>query len=167
LPACSPCPPDSPCCPHASNEIVRDAKTKIDVGRMLRLRVGKFITASRFRFEKQPCKGSSAPAPSLGDEVRFPVRAYAHAAMLPFARTVSKLRQFGVKGCSFRRWPTQSRFWLEWGSSATGQSLPPTRSCVRSVHSGSISTRPLRRLRAGKTAPLPVLRRLAQLAFDR
>jgi hypothetical protein len=39
------------------------------------------------------------------------------------------------------RWPTQARFWLEWGSSTAGQSLPAARSRFRAVHSDSISTR--------------------------
>jgi hypothetical protein len=39
-------------------------------------------------------------------------------------------------------WPTQARFWLEWGSSTAGQSVPAARSRFRAVHSDSISTRP-------------------------
>src|SRR6185369_12860772 len=39
-------------------------------------------------------------------------------------------------------WPTQARFWLEWGSSAAGQSLPASLSRFRAVHSDSICTRP-------------------------
>jgi PD-(D/E)XK nuclease superfamily protein len=39
-------------------------------------------------------------------------------------------------------WPTQARFWLEWGSSTAEQSLPAARSRFRAVHSDSISTRP-------------------------
>jgi hypothetical protein len=39
-------------------------------------------------------------------------------------------------------WPIQARFWLEWGSSTAGQSLPAARSRFRAVHSDSISTRP-------------------------
>src|SRR5216684_8459093 len=38
-------------------------------------------------------------------------------------------------------WPTQARFWLEWGSSTAGQSVPAARSRFRAVHSDSISTR--------------------------
>jgi hypothetical protein len=40
-------------------------------------------------------------------------------------------------------WPIQAWFWLEWGSSAAGQSLPAARSRFRAVHSDSISARPL------------------------
>ena len=40
------------------------------------------------------------------------------------------------------RWPAQAWFWLEWGSSTAGQSLPAARSRFRAVHSDSISTRP-------------------------
>jgi hypothetical protein len=40
-------------------------------------------------------------------------------------------------------WPIQAWFWLEWGSSTAGQSLPAARSRFRAVHSDSISTRPL------------------------
>ena len=43
----------------------------------------------------------------------------------------------------FRWWPIQAWFWLEWGSSTAGQSLPAARSRFRAVHSDSISTRPL------------------------
>src|ERR1700732_4483942 len=32
-------------------------------------------------------------------------------------------------------WPTQARFWLEWGSSTAGQSLPATLSCFCIVYS--------------------------------
>jgi hypothetical protein len=39
-------------------------------------------------------------------------------------------------------WPIQAWFWLEWGSSTAGQSLPAARSRFRPVHSDSISTRP-------------------------
>jgi hypothetical protein len=39
-------------------------------------------------------------------------------------------------------WPIQARFWLEWGSSIAGQSLPAARSRFRAVHSDSISIRP-------------------------
>jgi hypothetical protein len=37
--------------------------------------------------------------------------------------------------------PIQARFWLEWGSSIAGQSLPVALSRFRVVHSDSISTR--------------------------
>lgn len=69
MPACSPCPRDSLCCPHAGNEIDRDAKTKIDVRRMSRLRVGEFITASRFRLEETAFQGlncARGPLPGQG-----------------------------------------------------------------------------------------------------
>src|SRR5437868_4138075 len=56
----------------------------------------------------------------------------------------------------------QACFWLEWGSSIAGQSLPATRSRFRAVHSDSISTRPSQPVAVAKTAPLPVLRPLAQ-----
>src|SRR5208337_4258960 len=39
-------------------------------------------------------------------------------------------------------WPTQAVFWLEWGSSFAGQSLPAARSRLLATHSHSISTRP-------------------------
>ena len=49
------------------------------------------------------------------------------------------------KTLEISRWtggPTQARFWLEWGNSTAGQSLPAARSRLRAVHSDSISTRP-------------------------
>jgi len=40
------------------------------------------------------------------------------------------------------RWPTQARFWLEWGSSIFGHNRPAARSRLFAVHCDSISTRP-------------------------
>jgi hypothetical protein len=40
-------------------------------------------------------------------------------------------------------WPTQARFWLEWGNGIGGHILPASRSRRYAVHSDSISTRPL------------------------
>jgi len=42
--------------------------------------------------------------------------------------------------------PIQARFWLEWGSSTAGQSVPAARSRFRAVHSDSIGT--------GRSAPV-------------
>jgi hypothetical protein len=39
-------------------------------------------------------------------------------------------------------WPTQALFWLEWGGSSAGRSLPAARSLILAAHSHSISTRP-------------------------
>ncbi len=39
-------------------------------------------------------------------------------------------------------WPTQAWFWLEWGSSTAGQSVPAARSRFRVVHFDSISSLP-------------------------
>jgi hypothetical protein len=39
-------------------------------------------------------------------------------------------------------WTTQARFWLEWGSSTDGQSVPATGSRFQAIHSNSISIRP-------------------------
>ena len=52
-------------------------------------------------------------------------------------------------------WPTQAWFWLEWGSSTAGQSLPAARSRFRAIHSDSISTRLQRRLRSGENCSTP------------
>jgi hypothetical protein len=43
-------------------------------------------------------------------------------------------------------WPIQARFWLEWGSSTAGRSLPAARSRFRVVHFDSISFLPHSRL---------------------
>ncbi len=61
--------------------------------------------------------------------------------------------------CRGRRgWPIQAVLWLEWGSFVAGQSLPPTRSRFRAVHSHSISTLPAATSRIlAEAAPLPVL----------
>jgi hypothetical protein len=45
-------------------------------------------------------------------------------------------------GLKIGPWPNQARFWLEWGSSMAGQSVPAARSCLRAVHSNLISARP-------------------------
>ena len=49
-----------------------------------------------------------------------------------------------IRGCAVATdgWPTQAWFWLGWGSSTAGQSLPAARSRRLAVHSHSISTRP-------------------------
>jgi|GEM_PF-6161576 len=53
-------------------------------------------------------------------------------------------------------WPTQARFWLEWGSSIAGQSLPAALSCFRVVYSESISTVPHSLLWSGENASVPI-----------
>jgi hypothetical protein len=47
-------------------------------------------------------------------------------------------------------WPTQAWFWLEWGRSTAGQSLPTTLSCFRVVYSDSISIAPHSLLHSGQ-----------------
>src|SRR6266849_8455640 len=49
-------------------------------------------------------------------------------------------------------WPTQAWFWLEWGSSTAGQSVPAALSCFCVVHSDSISIVPHSLLHSGQNA---------------
>jgi hypothetical protein len=50
-------------------------------------------------------------------------------------------------------WPTQAWFWLEWGSSIAGQSLPAALSCFRVVDSDSIFTVPHSRVTSQQQVP--------------
>jgi len=56
-------------------------------------------------------------------------------------KQIPHLGGFGMTmALEVNRWPIQAWFWLEWGSSTAGQSLPAARSRFRAVHSDSIST---------------------------
>jgi hypothetical protein len=52
-------------------------------------------------------------------------------------------------------WPIQAWFWLEWGSSTAGQSLPAALSRFRVVYSDSISTVPHSLLHNGSASNVP------------
>ena len=67
---------------------------------------------------------------------------FAHEVPHVNKRLRSDFARFPTLSFENGRCPIQARFWLEWGSSTVGQSLPAARSRFRAVHSDSISTRP-------------------------
>src|SRR5205807_7918824 len=90
----------------------------------------------------ETCTNHVGQAPSPVQPSASPA---ASAAAISFSAVRKNQRpRSGERGFFFAKagWPTQARFWLEWGSSTAGQTLPAARSRFRAVHSDSISTRP-------------------------